>query len=90
MINAFHPLFIKTHHPDLMKSFRTQEANRQASETLSGYVSKRRRSKPSYGTVYGISDKVTPQPAASHLHRPRQDMLKIKVFHTYAKAHAKK
>jgi hypothetical protein len=89
-MNAFHPDYIKTYHADFMKSYRTHEANRQAAETLSGYVSHRRKSKPSYGTVYGISDKVTPQPAASHLHRPRQDMLKIKVFHTYAKAHANK
>ena len=89
-MNAFHPDYIKTYHADFMKSFRTHEANRQASETLSGYVSSRRRSKPSYGTVYGISDKVTLQKAAPHLHRPRQDMLKVKVFHTYAKAHANK
>ena len=32
-INAFHPDYIKTHEPDLMKNFRTNEANREVAIT---------------------------------------------------------
>jgi hypothetical protein len=45
MINVFHPDYIKTHEPQLMKSFRTSEANRQVAETLT----KKRKTGPSHG-----------------------------------------
>lgn len=55
MINAFHPLYMKTHEPDFMKSFRTHEANRRAAETLAKHVSEKRKENPAYGYVHGIS-----------------------------------
>lgn len=55
MINAFHPLYMKTHEPDFMKSFRTHEANRKAAETLAKHVSEKRKTNPAYGYVHGIS-----------------------------------
>jgi hypothetical protein len=54
-INAFHPDYIKTHMPDFTKEFRTHEARRQAAETLSEYVTTKRKTKPSHGSVTGIS-----------------------------------
>jgi hypothetical protein len=92
MINAFQPEFMKTHYPDFMRDFRTHEANRQASAALTGYVARRRKEKPTYGTVFGISDKVQPSTVTPpHMHRARtNELLKIKTFHTYAKAHTKK
>jgi hypothetical protein len=69
MINAFHPDYMKTHEPNFMKDFRTSDANRQAAEAVSKYVTKQRKVKPSHGTVFGISDKVTAATAPAHMHR---------------------
>ena len=55
MINAFHPLYMKTHEPDFMKSFRTHEANRQAAATLAKHVTNKRKTNPAYGYVHGVS-----------------------------------
>lgn len=54
-MNAFHPDFVKTHMPDLLNTFRTHDARRESAETLSGYVTRKRRTTPSHGTVTGIS-----------------------------------
>lgn len=56
-VNAFHPDYMKTYEPNFMKDFRTFEANRQAAATLTKHVEKVRKTKPSHGTVFGISDK---------------------------------
>jgi len=102
VINAFHPDYMKTHEPNFMKEFRTHEANRQAAASLTNYVEKLRKKKPSHGTLYGISKKVLPV----HATRPKEmmshkkgremtmaevtneliDKLKRKDFHVYAKA----
>ena len=50
-INAFHPDYVKTHDPDLMKHFRTVEANRKAAETLSKRVTALRKENPMHGYV---------------------------------------
>jgi len=96
-VNAFHPDYMKTHEPNFMKEFRTHEANRQAAATLSKHVEKVRKTKPSHGTLFGISDKVID----AHMMRPKQMMqrpksaeleaikkkiLEPKEFHTYQKA----
>ena len=88
VINAFHPDFMKTYYPDFMKEFRTHQANKQASATLTKHVDKRRKENPAYGTMFGISDKVVRSQVPSYMHRARSkdDMLKLKEFHTYAKA----
>jgi hypothetical protein len=101
VINAFHPDYMKTYEPNFMKYFRTHEANRQAAATLSGYVEKVRQTKPSHGTLYGISKKVLPdhikpKEMMSHkkgraltmleVHNDLADKLKRKEFHVYAKA----
>jgi hypothetical protein len=72
MVNAFHPDYIKTHEPKLMKSFRTIEANRQAAETLTKHVAKKRKTDPLHGFLHGIQKA-----------RPSID---VKPFHIYSKA----
>lgn len=69
MINAFHPDYMKTHQPNFMKDFRTADANRQAAEAVSSYVTKRRKVNPKHGTLFGISDKVVAVTAPAHMHR---------------------
>ena len=86
-------MYMATYEPTFMKSFRTQDANRQAAEALSSFVTKRRKTHPSHGTVFGISDKpvnVLPM----HTSRPKDynntkklaKALKPTEFHIYAKA----
>lgn len=55
IINAFHPDFMKTHMPNFMNEFRTADARRQAAETLSGYVTEKRKVTPSHGKIEGLS-----------------------------------
>lgn len=90
VINAFHPDYMKVHEPSFMKEFRTFEANRQAAATLSAHVEVKRKTKPSHGTLFGISDKVS----NAHDMKPKQMMkkpsLEPKEFHVYNKAGAPK
>lgn len=86
MINAFHPDYIKTHEPNFMKDFRTHEANRNAAAAVSNYVTKKRRTTPSHGTVFGISEKVKAVTAPAHMHRPKAASLNPTEYHTYSKA----
>lgn len=86
VINAFHKDYIKVHEPDFMKDFRTHEANRQAAAAVSTYVTRQRKVKPSHGTLFGISDKVTAVTRPAHMNRPRAELLERKEYHTYAKA----
>ena len=81
MINAFDPRYMETHEPEFMKAFRTHEANRQASATLSKYVERRRKTVPTHGTLFGISK----APVPAHLARPK-DMLKPREFHVFQRA----
>jgi hypothetical protein len=55
IINAFHPDYVKTHMPGFMTEFRTADARRQAAETLSGYVTAKRKVTPSHGKIEGLS-----------------------------------
>jgi len=50
-INAFHPDYIKVYQPNLMKEFRTVEANRKAALTLSHHVTEQRKLNPLHGYV---------------------------------------
>jgi hypothetical protein len=54
-INAFHPDYVKTYEPNLMKGFALQAQN---SKTITKEVEKRRAKNPTHGTLFGISNKV--------------------------------
>lgn len=56
-INAFHPDFMKTHHPNF---WGTAIADASRSQTMSTIVAKTRQKNPAHGTMLGISNKVTP------------------------------
>ena len=88
-INAFHPDFVKTHMPEFLKGFRTQEANRQSAAAVSSYVTKQRKVKPSHGTLFGISDKVVAVTTPAHMHRPKTINLNRTEYRTYSRAGAK-
>lgn len=79
IINAFHPDYVKTYHPNLTAEFRTLNKNKQRSETLTKRVEETRKTKPSHGTLFGISDNAVSL-------SPKEMMLKPKDFHIYSKA----
>lgn len=72
-INAFHPDYVKTYAPQFLASFRTVDANKRASMTLSKHVTDVRKAKPMHGFIAGISKADT---------APRE-------FHVYSKAKGK-
>ena len=56
-INAFHKDFVKVHMPDFIDEIRTESRQTRAGQTLSNYVDKVRDTKPTHGTMFGISEK---------------------------------
>lgn len=56
-INAFHPDYIKTYHPNLIKEITSGQV---ASENMTRVVQQTRKTKPSHGTMMGIAPKKTP------------------------------
>ena len=69
-INAFHPAYVATHMPEFLTNLRTESRQTKAGQTLTQYVDKTRETKPSHGTLFGISSKVTSVKVPTHLHRP--------------------
>lgn len=57
-INAFHPDYVKTYMPEFLNGMRVEARQKEASKNLTRHVDKRRKDKPSHGTLFGISDKV--------------------------------
>jgi hypothetical protein len=51
-MNAFHPEFIKTHYPDLLKDHITSS---KGSLAMTKYVEKKRLEKPNHGTISGFA-----------------------------------
>jgi hypothetical protein len=58
MINAFHPDYAKLYLQDFLKELRELSYKKRASQTLTGYVKRRRKVDPSHGTLHGISKKL--------------------------------
>lgn len=77
-INAFHPDYIKTYHPEFLTDLRVESRMKTNGQNLSKHVDKKRQTTPSHGTVFGISAKVTSVTPIG--------MLQIKEFHIYQKA----
>lgn len=82
VINAFHKDYMKVHEPDFMNEVRTESRQTKAGQTLSTYVEKVRETKPTHGTMFGISDKVV-SVVPKKMIRPSTD---VKQFHIYNKA----
>lgn len=57
VINAFHPDYVKTYHPEFITSIRTESRQTAAGQTLTEFVEKTRKKKPMHGTLSGISKK---------------------------------
>ena len=55
-VNAFHPDYVKTYMPNFLKDIKIDSAYNQKGQELSGHVERIRKTKPSHGTVFGISD----------------------------------
>jgi len=92
VINAFHPDYVKTYMPNFMTDIRTESRQTKNGQMLSQYVDNTRKTKPSHGTVFGISNKVTSVTVPSHMHRAKIKMVSTSVteFHIYQKAGAPK
>ena len=88
VINAFHPDYVKTYMPGFLTDIRVESRQTKAGQTLSKYVDKTRRTNPSHGTLFGISDKVTSVTVPTHMHRAKIKVVSTSVteFHIYQKA----
>jgi hypothetical protein len=84
-MNAFHPDYVKTHMPDLMKDFRTHAANREVREEKNMRVS----NKPPKTVTKSLSVKIPKDQARLDLERRKQMTIAPKDFHIYQKAGVK-
>ena len=78
-INAFHPDYIDTYHPEFRSEVRTSARQEEAGKNVSKYLDKRRETEPSHGTFFGMSDKEASM-------SPKEMMLKPTEFHIYQRA----
>ena len=58
IINAFHPDYVKTYHPEFLEYFRLLTLQKRNGEARTKFVNKKRKTVPTHGTIFGISDKV--------------------------------
>lgn len=82
VINAFHPDYVKTYEPDLMKEFRTHMANREDREEKKLKVNR----KPLKTVTKSLSVKISKEQARLNLERKKQMMISQKEFHIFNKA----
>ena len=83
VINAFHPDYVKTYHPDLLKQIKSEAMYKKKGEELSKHVDKVRETKPSHGTVFGISENAVSVEPKQMMKRPKLERTE---YHTYSKA----
>lgn len=82
VINAFHPDYVKTYHPDLMKEFRTHQANREERVEKQLKVKK----KPLKTVTRSLSVKISKEQAKLNLEHKKAMFLNQKEFHIFNKA----
>lgn len=85
VINAFHPDYIKTYHPEFISEMRTASAQTRAGKTMSAYVEKKRETVPSHGTVFGLNEIPAHITRKSMTAKARAE-LAPKEFHVFSKA----
>lgn len=85
-VNAFHPDYIKTHEPDLMKNFRTIQANQEerASKTPRKHV---KTFAPKVSKQGHINSKTNRRMTMAEV---TEELLKKTTFHIYSKARVSK
>jgi len=81
-LNAFHPDYIKTHEPDLLKEFRTHQANREERVEKKLKVNK----VPLKTVTKSLSVKISKEQARLDLERKKQMTIARKDFHIFNKA----
>lgn len=81
-LNAFHPDYIKTHEPDLLKEFRTHQANREERVEKKLKVNKA----PLKTVTKSLSVKISKEQARLDLERKKQMTIARKDFHIFNKA----
>ena len=84
-VNAFHPDYVKTHMPDLMKDFRTHQANREEREEKNLKVNKT----PLKTVTKSLAVKISKDQARLNLERRKQMTIAPKDFHIYQRAGVK-
>ena len=57
IINVFHPDYVKTYNPDFIEYFRQLTIQQKNAESVSKHVTKKRKTVPSHGTIFGIGEK---------------------------------
>lgn len=82
VINAFHKDYVKTHEPNLMKEFRTHQANRDVAVEEKKKVKK----KPLKTVTRSLSVKISKEQDRLNLQHRKALMLSNKEFHIFNKA----
>jgi hypothetical protein len=76
-INAFHPAYVSTFMPEFLTDLQTQSRMTKNGQALTKYIEKARETRPSLGTVFGISNKVVSAEPKQMMRTRSQMMSKI-------------
>jgi len=82
VINAFHPDYVKTYMPDVMKDFRTHAANREVREEKNLKVSK----KPLKTVTKSLSVKISKEQARLNLEKQKALLINNRDFKYFSGA----
>ena len=84
VINAFHPDYVKTYMPDLMKDFRTHAANREVREEKNLKVNR----KPLKTVTKSLSVKISKEQARLNLEKQKALLINNRDFKYFSAAGA--
>lgn len=54
IINAFHPDYMKTYHPEFMESIRVQNRHKMSSHNMAEHTEELRKTNPALGTIHHL------------------------------------
>ena len=65
-INAFHPDYVKTHMSEFLTHVQQQNKYEKSSQHMASFVTNKRKTEPSHGTIHGISKPLHVNRASSY------------------------
>lgn len=85
-INAFHPDYVKTYHPELLTSIKS-EAAAQARGVISGTIGRERKeAKNKFANTTNVERVLAKNERKKELDAKKRKMLERTTFHIYSKA----
>lgn len=86
IINAFHKDYVKTYLPEITHFLKMEAAYKKASESMTKFVDKKKKTVPTHGTIVGLSKNTPIAQFPQKLTTRQRVLLAPKDFHVFSKA----